>query len=73
MKISVSLAEDDIAFLDDYTDRSDVTSRSAAVQRAVALLRATELGPAYAEAWADWDAGDGGLWDGTTGDGITAA
>lgn len=73
MKISISLAEEDIAFLDDYSERSDVTSRSGAVQRAVALLRATELGPAYAEAWAEWDATEGGLWDQTSGDGIDAA
>ena len=73
MKISVSLAAEDIAFLDEYADRSGVTSRSGAVQRAVALLRATELGPAYAEAWAEWDAGDGELWDETSGDGIGAA
>ena len=73
MKISVSLAEEDIAFLDDYADRSDVTSQSGAVQRAIALLRATELGPAYAEAWAEWETGGGSLWDETSGDGIDAA
>lgn len=73
MKISVSLADEDIAFLDDYAGRSDVTSRSGAVQRAIALLRATELGPAYAEAWAEWAVDDGERWDGTSADGIDAA
>jgi Arc/MetJ-type ribon-helix-helix transcriptional regulator len=75
VKISVSLAEEDVAFLDDYAGRSDVTSRSGAVQRAIALLRATELGPAYAEAWADWDVdGDGDdPWATTSADGLDVA
>jgi len=55
MKVSVSLPEDDVAYLDEYAERAGLSSRSGAVQRAVALLRAAELGPAYAEAWAESD------------------
>ena len=42
MKLSVSLPEDDVAFLDEYTTSHGVPSRSAALQQAVALLRAHE-------------------------------
>jgi len=47
-----------------------MASRSAAVHRAVRLLRSTELGPAYEEAWAQWEASDErDVWDGASGDG----
>ena len=70
MKVSVSLPDDDVEFLDAYAEREGVGSRSAVVHRAVRLLRASELGAAYEDAWAEWDAsGDGALWEPTTGDG----
>lgn len=71
MKVSVSLPGDDVVFLDEYASRHGMASRSAAVRRAVELLRASQLGPAYAEAWATWAAEDDGLWDRTVGDGLT--
>lgn len=71
MKISVSLPEDDVAFLDDYASDHQMGSRSAVVQRAVELLRASELGPAYADAWATWQAEDGPLWEATAADGLS--
>jgi hypothetical protein len=47
-------------------------SRSAAVHKAVWLLRASELGSAYEEAWADWDASeDAELWNGVAADGVS--
>jgi hypothetical protein len=37
----------------------------------VRLLRSTELGPAYEDAWAEWEASDAGeLWDAATSDGL---
>lgn len=70
MKVSVSLPDDDVEFLDAYAEREGVPSRSAVIHRAVRLLRASELGAAYEEAWAEWDAGDdAALWDATAGDG----
>ena len=70
MKVSVSLPDDDVEFLDAYAEREGIASRSAVVHRAVRLLRASELGAAYEDAWAEWDAsGDGALWESTTGDG----
>ncbi len=71
MKISVSLPDEDIKFLDEYARNLGVRSRSAVIQQAVRLLRATELGPAYAEAWEEWEAsGDADMWDSAVGDGI---
>ncbi len=71
MKVSVSLPDDDVAFLDAYAEKQRIASRSAAVQRAVELLRASELGPAYEEAWSEWaDGDDGELWESATGDGL---
>ncbi|HJS73119.1 MAG TPA: ribbon-helix-helix domain-containing protein [Vicinamibacteria bacterium] len=71
MKISVSLSEEDVAFLDEYARNLGVRSRSGVIQRAVRLLRAAELGPAYAEAWTEWQAGgDADVWESTVGDGI---
>ena len=71
MKLSVSLPEEDVEFLDRYAVSQGVGSRSAAVHKAVRLLRAAELGPAYAQAWADWsESDDGGLWETVAGDGL---
>lgn len=70
MKLSVSLPDEDIEFIDEYTKAYGVGSRSAVVHRAVTLLRARELGEAYAAAWTDWEAGDADLWDVTAPDGL---
>lgn len=70
MKVSVSLPDDDVEFLDTYAEREGFASRSAVLQKAVRLLRASELGPAYEHAWAEWAASDDGvLWEATTADG----
>ncbi len=69
MKLSVSLPDDDVAFLDGYASDHALASRSAVVQRALDLLRAMELGPAYAAAWSEWQA-DAALWDATVADGL---
>ncbi len=72
MKLSVSLPDDDVEFLDRYASTQGIESRSAVVHKAVRLLRATELGPAYEDAWSDWAGSDDGeLWDAAAGDGIT--
>jgi Arc/MetJ-type ribon-helix-helix transcriptional regulator len=64
MKVSISLPDTDVAFLDRYARTQKIDSRSAAILRAVRLLQATELGEAYAEAWQDWTKSeDGALWD----------
>lgn len=71
MKVSVSLPDEDVEYLDSYVRDRGLESRSAAVHKAVRLLRASELGSAYEEAWADWEASeDAELWDGVTTDGV---
>ncbi len=70
MKLSVSLPNDDVVFLDAYASRHGMASRSAVVQRAVDLLRVAQLGPAYADAWETWDVDDAAAWDVTTADGL---
>jgi len=70
MKVSVSLPDEDVEFLDAYAAREGIASRSAALHRAVRLLRASELGAAYESAWEDWDTSDDAvLWGSTIGDG----
>ncbi|MBZ0114122.1 MAG: ribbon-helix-helix domain-containing protein [Thermoanaerobaculia bacterium] len=71
MKVSVSLPDEDIDFLDEYGRTVGATSRSAVLQKAVRLLRATALGPAYEQAWAEWEAeGSSEVWESVAGDGF---
>lgn len=71
MKVSVSLPEDDIEFIDSYA-KEQGHSRSSAIHRAVTMLRAAQLGPAYAAAFDEWEtSGDAEAWDAVTGDGIS--
>jgi Arc/MetJ-type ribon-helix-helix transcriptional regulator len=71
VRFSVTLPDEDVAFLDAYAHAKGLRSRSAALQRAVSLLRAAELGVAYEQAWADWDDRDeAALWERTAGDGL---
>ena len=58
MKLSVSLSEDDVAFVDEYARRRGASSRSSLVHRAIELLRMADLEAAYADAWDEWEPGD---------------
>ena len=72
MKVSVSLPDDDVEFLDAYAKSQRFASRSAVLHKAVRLLRASELGAAYEDAWAEWsDSDEAALWDTTTADGVS--
>ena len=71
MKLSVSLPEDDVEFLDSYAIAQGISSRSAAMHKAVRLLRASELGPDYEQAWSEWSQSDDEqAWDVTASDGL---
>ena len=71
MKVSVSLPDEDVAFLDAYADAKGFGSRSAVVHKAVRLLRASGLGSAYESAWQEWTSEDDGeVWDVTLNDGL---
>ena len=74
MKLSISVPDEDVEFLDEYAATHGIASRSAAVQRAVRLLRASELGLAYEGAWTEWTAsGDAEVWEAASGDGLRDA
>ncbi|HEY6278576.1 MAG TPA: ribbon-helix-helix domain-containing protein [Streptosporangiaceae bacterium] len=71
MKVSVSLPEEDVEFLDSYAQAQGIESRSAVVQQAVRLLRAAQLEDAYEEAWTPWaSSDDAAAWDSAVADGL---
>ncbi|AKU17950.1 ribbon-helix-helix domain-containing protein [Luteipulveratus mongoliensis] len=70
MKLSVSLPDPDVEFLDAFA-RERAETRSAALLQAVRLLRARELEGAYEEAFGEWhDSGERELWAAATEDGL---
>jgi Arc/MetJ-type ribon-helix-helix transcriptional regulator len=70
MKVSVSVPDEDIEFLDKYAKTHRVASRSAALQRAIRLLRASELTDSYAAAFTEWsDDPDNDAWNTVVADG----
>ena len=71
MKVSVSLPDEDVEFLDSYAESQGLPSRSAVLHKAVRLLRGAELAPAYEDAFISWDeSDDAGDWDTTAGDSL---
>ena len=71
MKLSVSIPDDDVVFLDAFAARAGMESRSAVVQQAIAMLKAAELTRDYAKAFDEWAASDDdAAWDRTAGDGL---
>jgi Arc/MetJ-type ribon-helix-helix transcriptional regulator len=74
MKVSVSLTEDDIAYIDEYARRVGARSRSSVLHQAVALLRLSELEIAYTGAFQEWlESEEHELWDGAAADGLSDA
>ena len=74
MKLSVSLPEEDVAYLDQYVEQTPAASRSAALHEAVRLLRLAALESAYEDAYAEWEASqDAALWENAAGDGLRDA
>ena len=72
MKVSVSLPDEDVEFLDAYAHKQGIGSRSAVLHKAVRLLRAVELSDDYEAAWQDWTgSADHKLWSATIADGLT--
>lgn len=71
MKVSVSLPDEDVEFLDSYAQAQGLQSRSAALHKAVRLLRGVELTSAYEDAFATWaESKDAADWDVTAGDNV---
>jgi Arc/MetJ-type ribon-helix-helix transcriptional regulator len=72
VKLSVSLPDDDVEFLDAYAHERGFASRSAVLHKAVRLLRGAQLGAAYEDAFVEWERTDAEAWETTVGDGLTA-
>jgi Arc/MetJ-type ribon-helix-helix transcriptional regulator len=71
VKVSVSLPDDDVEFLDEYALAQGIASRSAVIHKAVRLLRASDLAGSYEEAWDEWSSsGEADAWDHTAADGL---
>ena len=71
MKVSISLPEEDIEFLDSYAHAQGIGSRSAVLHQAVGLLRASQLAGAYEAAWDSWPGSDdAGAWESVAADGL---
>jgi antitoxin MazE9 len=71
MKVSVSLPDEDVEFVDEYARTQGFGSRSAVLHKAVRLLRTADLGSAYADAWQEWeDSGEAEPWESASGDGL---
>lgn len=70
MKLSISLPEKDVAYIDRHLADHDEPSRSAVIRKAIERLRFEELSEAYGELWKEWGTEDDLLWETTVGDGI---
>lgn len=71
MKISVSLPEEDVSFLDSYAESGGSPSRSAVLHEAIALLRTATLMKDYAQAFDEWvGTGEAAVWDVVASDGL---
>ena len=70
MKISVTLSDDEVRFLDEHARLHTYPSRAAVLRKAVRVLRSSTLGDAYADAWAQWEApGEADVWASAANDG----
>ena len=71
MKVSVSITDDDLGFIESQVAEGRYPTRSAAMHAAIKSLRARDLEAQYAEAAREWQAsGDQAAWDVTVGDGL---
>jgi antitoxin ParD1/3/4 len=69
-KLSISLTEDLVKFIDSYRTDRGLKARSEVIDRALRLLKQHSLEVAYEEAYAEM-AQEAALWDATVGDGLT--
>jgi Arc/MetJ-type ribon-helix-helix transcriptional regulator len=51
VRISVALAADDVAYLDEYARRNGLGSRSEALRRAIRLLRTIDVSGSVGPVW----------------------
>jgi putative addiction module CopG family antidote len=73
MKLSISLPDQEVEFIDAAVGSGQYPSRSAVIARALRLLRAADLGEMYDAAFREWAVSDDGLaWEATPQGGGTA-
>jgi len=71
MKLSVSLPEDDVRFIDAYSRDAQLNSRSAAIQKAVQSLRESLLAEEYDQMFSDSGyLAETDAWNSTAADGL---
>lgn len=71
MKLSVSLSEDDLVFLDEYAAQTGIRTRSGVIQVAISELRRQTMVDQYRQAWDEWfGSGEASAWGPTAADGI---
>ena len=71
MKVSVSIPDEDLAFLESQISSGRYPTRSAAMHAAIKSLRSRDLEAQYAEAARDWqESGEQAHWDVTIADGL---
>jgi Arc/MetJ-type ribon-helix-helix transcriptional regulator len=71
MKVSVSITEDDVVYLESQIASGRFATRSAAMHAAIKLMRTRDLEAQYAAAAHDWrESGDGAAWDAANADGL---
>lgn len=73
MKLSVSLPDDVVEFIDEQTDSGVFESRSAVLKAAVTALRQRTITDSYAAAWDEWEeSGEDALWESVAADGMSS-
>jgi len=73
VKISTTVTEFDLAFLEKYTAQHGLPSRAAGFHAAIKALRELELQQQYLEADEEWyTSGEAEVWECVSGDGIEA-
>jgi antitoxin ParD1/3/4 len=69
-KLSISLTEDLVKFIDAYRTDQGLKARSEVIDHALRFLKQHSLEAAYEEAYSEM-AQEAALWDATVGDGLT--
>jgi len=71
VKVSTTISEYDLAFLERYANRHRLQSRAAGFHDAISALREKELEAQYEEAYQEWyESGEAEVWECVSGDGI---
>ena len=66
MKLSISLPDADVEFIDSVVESGQYASRSAVIARAMRLLQAADLGEMYDAAFREWAVSEEGAeWEAT--------